>query len=179
MGSRAAMILSLPSRISCNTKLKNPSNCEAQSRSISSYYDQHDTDNGHTRCRMTSQSELVLKWCGFFRPFLSARWLYISPLTASINVESSLTIGWAPESTITSALTAMPVITYADNSQSFMTENSVVPDDIARPIWPTVSNSLRQLQGSCFKLGDRLVAFMTGKDSTHVSKTAEIEGGDA
>lgn len=95
------MILSRPSRTSCKTKLKNPSNWEAQSRSISSYYNQRDTDNANTRCKMTSQSEWVLKWCGFFKPFLIARWLYISPLTASINVESSLTMGWAPESTLT------------------------------------------------------------------------------
>lgn len=67
-----------------------------------------------------------------------------------------------------SVMTALWVITYADNGQSFMTENSVVLDDIARPVWPTVSNSLRQLQSGCFKLGDRLVTFMTGKDSAHV-----------
>ena len=46
-----------------------------------------------TRCMMTSQSECVLNVAGCFNPFLRARWLYISPLTARMSVSSSLTKG--------------------------------------------------------------------------------------
>ena len=88
IGSLAAITLS--AFLSCRTHENMPSRCFGASMPYCSY-------SGI----ITSQSEWVLNGYGFARCFRSTLWLYISPLTASAILPSSLSKGCAPESTPT------------------------------------------------------------------------------
>ena len=48
-----------------------------------------------------------------------------------------------------------------------MAKDCVVPYDIARPIWSSMSNALRYLKGFRFEFRDRLETLMTGEYPTH------------